>query len=318
MRAALLHRCGEPPAVGEREMPKPSDDRQTVRVTAASITPLDVLCATGTSYFGEPATPYVPGVQGVGERGDGAPVWFATSAGMRPGDGSLAEYAAVPPADLVPLPDGVDHRLMAALGLSAVAALMSLTVRGNLRDGEQVLVLGGGGVVGQAAIQLARLHGARHVVAACRSESARSRAARAGADAVVPIVAHSVADLAAEFTAAADGAVDLVIDPLFGIPAAAALRTLRPGGRLVNLGSSAGDTAPFDSATLRGGALTVLGYTNNALTVDQRADAIRAIAEYARDGKLTVDFEPVALADITDAWSRQAEGTADRRLVVVP
>ena len=69
---------------------------------------------------------------------------------------------------------------------------------------------------------------------------------------------------------------------------------------------------------MRGGALTVLGYTNNALTTAERADAIRAIAGYARDGQLTVDYEPVALADIADAWSRQAAGTADRRLVVVP
>jgi NADPH2:quinone reductase len=49
-----------------------------------------------------------------------------------------------------------------------------------------------------------------------------------------------------------------VLDPLFGVPAAAALRTLRPGGRLVNLGGSAGATAPIDSATLRGGSLSVL------------------------------------------------------------
>ena len=56
-----------------------------------------------------------------------------------------------------PLPDGADHRLIAALGLSAVAAWPALTWRGGLRPGEQVLVLGAGGVVGQAAVQLARL-----------------------------------------------------------------------------------------------------------------------------------------------------------------
>jgi len=318
MRAALIHHCGEPPTLHERTAPEPGDGELSVRVTAASITPLDLLCASGTSYFGKPATPYVPGVQGVGELADGTAVWFATTAGMRPGDGSLAEWAVVRPGDTVALPAGVDHLLVAALGLSAVAASMALTWRGGLQPGEQVLVLGGGGVVGQAAIQLALLGGARRVIAACRSEAARERALRVGAAAVVHTDGLEVAELAATMKAAAEGPVDLVVDPLFGVPAAAALRTLRPGGRLVNLGSAAGETAPFDSATLRSGMLNVLGYTNNELTAERRADAIRAIAEHVHAGRLTLDHEVVPLDEIGTAWSRQALGESDRRIVVVP
>ena len=314
MRAALLHTCGEPPATGDRDRPVPGDDEILVRVTAASITPLDLLCATGTSYFGRPALPYVPGVQGVGLREDGVAVWFPTTAGMRPGDGSLAEYATVRTAATVVLPDGVDHALIAALGLSAVAALMAMTWRGGLVAGEQVLVLGAGGVVGQAAVQLALLGGARRVIAAARSVTAQQRATRAGAAAVVPLSAtDGVADLAAQFRAAADGPVDLVLDPLFGVPAAAALRTLRPGGRLVNLGSAAGETAPLESATLRGGSLRVLGYTNNELTTDQRSEALHTIADHAAAGRLSVDYETVPLADIGSAWHR-----TDSRMVILP
>jgi len=318
MRAALIHQCGEPPTVGERAVPQPGDGELAVRVVAASITPLDVLCASGTSYFGKPATPYVPGVQGVGELADGRTVWFATKAGMQPGDGSMAEYAVVRSGDIVSLPDGADHLLIAALGLSAVAALMALTWRGGLQPGEQVLVLGGGGVVGQAAIQLALLGGARRVLAACRSQAAQERALRVGAAAVVRTQELDVPGLAAVMKAAADGPVDLVVDPLFGVPAAAALRTLRPGGRLVHLGSAAGETAPFDSATLRGGAISVLGYTNNGLTAEQRAEAITTIAGHVRAGRLALDHEVVALDDIASAWSRQAAGQADRRIVLVP
>jgi NADPH:quinone reductase-like Zn-dependent oxidoreductase len=318
MRAALLARCGAPPAVGELTARVPGDGELTVRVTAASITPLDLLCASGTSYFGVPATPYVPGVQGVGELEDGTAVWFATPAGMRPGDGSMAEYAIVRPADTVALPDGVDHRLVAALGLSAVAAYQALTWRGGLRAGDQVLVLGGGGVVGQAAIQLALLGGARRVVATGRSEAARERALRMGAAAAVPPSGGDVGQLATQLKAAADGPFDLVLDPLFGVPAAAALRTLRPGGTLVNLGSAAGETAPLDSATLRSGSLRVLGYTNNELTADQRAGAIQVIAGHVGAGRLTVDYEAVPLAGVSDAWTRQAAGRADRRIVLLP
>src|SRR4029453_9897259 len=135
MRAAVIDTCGKPPAVAERPAPAAGPGEVRVRVTAASITPLDLLCSSGTSYFGEPATPYVPGVQGVGELDDGTPVWFATSAGRRPGDGSMAGWAVAADGDVVPLPEGVDHRLVAALGLSAVAALMALTWRGDLRSG---------------------------------------------------------------------------------------------------------------------------------------------------------------------------------------
>jgi NADPH:quinone reductase-like Zn-dependent oxidoreductase len=288
-------------------------------VTAVPITPLDVLCASGTSYFGAPAVPYVPGVQGVGTLEDGTAVWFPTDAGMRPGDGSMAAVVAVPAADTVPLPAGVDHRLVAALGLSAVAAWQALTRRGELTPGEQVLVLGGGGMVGQAAIQLARLAGARRVVAACRSAAALDRAHRLGADAVVALHdADDVPALARRLQDAADGPVDLVLDPLFGIPAAAALRTLRRGGRLVNLGSAAGEVAPLDSATLRSGSLRVLGYTNTELSAAEKGATIRFLADHVAAGRLVADHDWVPLDDVGAAWTAQATGRAPRRLVVVP
>jgi NADPH:quinone reductase len=319
MRAATIIRCGQPPVVVERPFTPGGDGVVTVTVTAAPITPLDVLCASGTSYFGAPAVPYIPGVQGVGTLDDGTAVWFPTDAGMRPGDGSMAEQVAVPAATVVRLPAGADHRLIAALGLSAVAAWQALTWRGELRPGEQVIILGGGGIVGQAAIQLARLAGARRVIAVCRSTAARERAARLGADAVVALHdTDDVATLAGRLQGVTDGPVDLVLDPLFGIPAVAALRTLRRGGRLVNLGSAAGEVAPLESATLRSGALRVLGYTNNELSAEEKGATMRYLAEHATAGRLVVDHDPVPLADIGTAWTAQADGRAPRRLVVVP
>ncbi|MFG2101221.1 zinc-binding alcohol dehydrogenase family protein [Micromonospora echinaurantiaca] len=317
MRAAVITECGRPPVVVRREPPRPADGQLRVAVAAAPITPLDVLCGTGTSYFGAPAVPYVPGVQGVGRLDDGTPVWFSTTAGMRPGDGSMADYCVVPAADVVPLPDDVDHPLVAALGLSAVAAWMALTWRGELRPGEQVLVLGAGGVVGQVALQVARLHGARRVVAACRSAAAQERARRLGADAVVALgEGDDVASLAARLAEACDGPVDVVLDPLFGVPAAAALRTLTAHGRLVNLGSSAGERAPFDSATLRSRSLRILGYTNNELTSEQKAGALRTVADHAAAGRLVLDYTSTPLAEAAEAWTRQAEGRATRRIVL--
>ena len=79
----------------------------------------------------------------------GTRVWFATSAGMEPGDGSLAELCAVPAADLVPIDADVPDAAVAAIGTSGIAAWMALTWRARLQPGERVVVLGAGGAVGQ-------------------------------------------------------------------------------------------------------------------------------------------------------------------------
>lgn len=321
-RAAVLLAHGAPPVVQERPLPVAGPGQVLVEVHAAPITPLDVLCASGTSYFGAPALPYVPGVQGVGvvaagsALATGTPVWFATSAGMAPGDGSLATVVAAAEGDVVAIAPDVPATAVASLGLSAVAAWMALTWRGELAAGEQVVVLGAGGVVGQAGVQIARLRGARRVVAGCRSDAAADRAVRSGADEVVRLDTDDVDELARRFAAACDGPADLVLDPLFGVPAAAALRVLGPAGRLVNLGGSAGPTAVFDSATLRSRSLRVLGYTNNELSAEQRRDALTALLACAARGEVRVDHEVVPLDRVAEAWDAQSSSRAAVRLVV--
>jgi NADPH:quinone reductase-like Zn-dependent oxidoreductase len=322
VHAAVLHTLGQPPSYGEYPDPERGNGRSLVRVSAAPLAPLDLLCASGTSYFGPPAVPYVPGVQGVGvvEESDsmavGTRVWFTSSAGIAPGDGSLAELAAVAPDDLVSIDAPADDAALAALGLSAVAAWMALTWKARMQPGERVLVLGGGGAVGQVAVGAARILGADRVVAACRSSGAASRATAAGAD---EVVLTSEADgLEQRLTRACGGQVDVVIDPVFGPTAEAAARVVAEGGRLVNLGSSGGDTAAFSSAVLRSRSIEVLGYTNNSLTVDQRRGAVTAICRHAGDGRLAVSHEVRRLDEVEEVWLRLASGGADGRFVLRP
>jgi NADPH:quinone reductase-like Zn-dependent oxidoreductase len=309
MRAALVRACGSPPEHGTTAAPERGPGTTLVAVTAASITPLDVLCATGTSYFGEPAVPYVPGVQGVGTVVDseahaaGTRVWFSTNAGMAPGDGSMAELCAVPDGDVMVLPDGVPDDHVAALGLSAVAGWATLTRAGRLAAGETVLVLGGGGIVGQVAIQAARILGAGRVVAAARSADARRRAADAGADEVVRLdAADDAGVLAARLREACGGAVDVVVDPLFGVPATAAARVLARRGRLVNLGGSAGEEATFRSSELRGKPAAVIGYTNNDVPFEEKKEILATVLGHAAAGRLAVAFEARPLGDVAAAW----------------
>lgn len=323
MHAAVLHTPGKPPAYIEHPDPEPPPGASLVRVSAAPLVPLDLLCASGTSYFGRPAVPYVPGVQGVGlvERSEtmapGTRVWFTTSAGMAPGDGSLAELCAVTDADLVPLDTPVPDPLVAALGLSAIAAWMALSWRAALRPGERVLVLGGGGAVGQAGIGAARALGAGRVVSVARSEQAQARAYAAGADVVVPM-SPDVDELTTRLVEATDGAIDVVLDPVFGVAATAASRVLAEGGRLVNLGGASGDEAIFSSAVLRSRSASVLGYTNNSLTPAQRRDALSSVLAHAAGGQVTLAHETLPLSSVHQAWQRQAKGETGSRLVLLP
>jgi NADPH:quinone reductase-like Zn-dependent oxidoreductase len=320
MRAAVLHTAGSAPSYVEHPAPSSAPGSTLIRVTAAPVVPLDLLCASGTSYFGMPATPYVPGGQGVGvvEASDsyamGSRVWFYTPAGMRPADGSLAELCLVPDGDVVPLEAAVPDELAAALGLSGVAAWMALSWRARLQAGERVLVLGGGGAVGQAGIGAARALGASTVVAVARTGSV-DRARAAGADLVVPL-GDDVDALAAVLTEA--GPFDVVLDPVWGHAATAASSALAGGGRLVNLGGGAGDEAAFQSSVLRSRTAAVLGYTNNALTPDQRASAIATVLGHAAAGRIRLAYDVHPLADVEVVWTRQAGGTTHGRCVLVP
>jgi NADPH:quinone reductase-like Zn-dependent oxidoreductase len=319
--AAVLSTAGTTPSWADHPDPVSGGGRSLVRVTAAPVVPLDLLCASGTSYFGKPAVPYVPGVQGVGLVVEstilaaGTPVWFATSAGMAPGDGSLAEHCAVADGDLVPITSDLADPVAASLGLSAVAAWMALTWRAGLRAGERVVVLGAGGAVGQVAVGAARLLGAARVVAVCRPGGAVERARRAGADEVVESTGD-VDAVAGALRNACGADVDVVIDPVFGTAATAAARVLAHGGRLVNLGGASGDTAEFSSAVLRSRSAAVLGYTNNALSSAQRADAVGTVLGHAAAGRLAVEHEVLPMSRVAEAWERTAQGGV--RQVVVP
>lgn len=323
MPAAVIVAHSVPPEHQRRPVPSRGAGQALVRVTAAPISPLDLLCASGRSYFGAPQLPYVPGVQGVGAVVEGETlqpgqrIWFTSDAGMKPGDGSMAAYCVVEESAALPLPDDVPDDAVAALGLSAIAAWMALTWRGKLQPGEQVLVLGASGAVGQVAVQAARLLGAGRVIAASRDQAGLARALTRGADATVDLTGDDVDDIHRRIAAACEGPLHLVIDPVWGLPAEAAQRALGVEGRLVNIGAASGPTARFDSATVRSRLHNILGYTNNALTHQQKAEALSTILAHAAAGRCDVDRETLPLAQAGEAWELQA-AFARRKLILVP
>src|SRR5829696_5944615 len=210
MRAAILREHGSVPEIAEYPEPTGPD---VVEVVAAGMNPVDVRIATGTFPLERYEPPYVAGKEGVGRRADGSLVYFEYSADRY---GAFAEKTALQPGDGYPLPAGLDPALAVCLGVSGLAAWLGLEWRGRLAEGETVLVLGASGVVGQIAVQAAKLMGAGHVVAAARDPELLQYAGTLGADALVSL-RDDGQDLARTLREASGGAgFDVVLDPLWG------------------------------------------------------------------------------------------------------
>jgi len=322
MRAASVTSFGHPPTAADSTPPEGGSGRAIVQVEAAPINQLDLLIASGRFYGGAPDVPYVPGVEGVGTVVEadglkpGARVWFAFER-FDNAMGSMAELCAVEEARTMELRHDIDAETAAALGLTGVAAWMSLSRRGGVAPGEEVLILGAGGAVGQIALQAARLLGAGRVIGASRSEEGRAIAQKLGADAVVDVSGDDSELIAARIKDMCEGRLSLVIDPVWGTIAAAAIRALGPKGRLVNLGSSGGPSMPLDSAVIRSKSLSVLGYTNVMVPFDEMCAAVAALHEHAAQGRAQVLVEKISLDGISAAFKRAGD-SPHRKLVVVP
>lgn len=321
MRAGVVHAVGAPPAPDEVDEPVRADETALVAVEAVPLNPVETRVASGR-HPRQARPPYVPGLEGVGRVVESARIppgrRVRFEAAALPGfgaQGTLSERAAVPEDSLVDIPDEIATDLAAALGVVGITALLALE-RAAPQRGERVLVLGATGAVGQAAVQLAKLFGAGRVVGAGRSAERLERVRELGSDEVVRLGDEDGGgDLSALFEQAAGGPLDVVIDPLWGEPAMAALRAIATNGRLVNVGQSAGADVrlPLEAVRNRQGAVHAIssGWTG----LEPKARAYRRLVEYAVAGHLTMDRDVVPLGDLAAAWQRQ-EGSPGRKLVI--
>jgi NADPH:quinone reductase len=192
-------------------------------------------------YQLQPALPFIPGteVAGVVDRvGEGvAGLAVGTRVVAFVGTGAFAEKVCVAAAQVVCLPDGVVDELAAAFTLAYATAHHALFDRGGLRAGETLLVLGAGGGVGLAAIELARGAGAR-VLAAASTDEKLAAAHFHGADALIN---YSLVDLReAVRTLTDERGVDVIFDPVGGAYTEPALRSIAWRGRLLIVGFASG------------------------------------------------------------------------------
>lgn len=236
--------------------PVPASGQVVVAVAAAGVNYVDGLICLGR-YQLRPPVPFVPGGEVAGvvaSVGDGV---GGLSVGQRvmalTGAGGFSSHVAVPAAAVVPVPASVDLAVAAAFTQAYCTARFALVDRGALAAGERVLVLGAGGGVGLAAVDLAVALGAR-VVAAASTDAKRAAALAVGAESAVDYEAVDLKEAVRRLT---DGGVDVVVDPVGGRHSEPALRALRPFGRHLVLGFTAGEvpSLPSNLALLRNRAV---------------------------------------------------------------
>ncbi|MFC6880457.1 MULTISPECIES: NADPH:quinone oxidoreductase family protein [Actinomadura] len=290
MRAVVCEELGSV-VVKEAGPVEPGPGQVVIAVEAAGVNYVDALFVHGR-YQIKPEPPFVPG-------GEAAGTVVAAGAGSAPepgtrvlamcGLGAFAERIAVPAAAAVPIPDRLDAARAATFAQSYCTGLFGLRERAGLKAGETVLVLGAGGGVGLAAVQVAVALGAR-VLAGASSAAKREAALAAGAEAVVDTSAEDVKSAARAWS---DGGVDVVYDPVGGALADPALRALREGGRHVVIGFASGDipSLPLNQVLLRNRAVVGVdwGAWQMADPAGQRA-LLGELLELVADGRL----DPVA------------------------
>lgn len=314
VRAAHVRAYGAPPELAEMPVPERGPGQALVHVTAAALNYFDLWVASGTYPGFAPSLPYVPGAEGVGRVLAGDRLAPGTRVWWRARSGAFADRVVIQETSAVPLPEALAYDLAACLGVAGTSVWLSFTDMARLSPGETVLVLGASGGVGQFAIQVARLLGAGRVVAASRDSAGLTTAAELGADATVRQGAPET--FVDDLRAAAPTGYDVVIDPVWGAPAAAAVEAMAPRGRLVTLGLLAGPIAPLSGTVLARG-LSIFAY-NSAFTAPGRVSAAYSeLATHAAAGRLTVEREVAPLADVAELWRRQG-ASPRRKLVLTP
>jgi putative PIG3 family NAD(P)H quinone oxidoreductase len=298
--------------VAERPDPEPGKGEVLVRVRAAGLNGADLLQRAGR-YPAPPGSPAdIPGLELAGEvvsRGDGAERFEEGDRVMAiAGGGGQAELCVVHERGAMPVPENLGWPEAGGTAEVFTTAHDALFTQAGLAPGERLLVHGGAGGVGTAAIQLGRAAGAR-VTATVRTAEVRSEVEALGARVLAP----------EEF--AEHGPFDVVLE-LVGAPNLAAnLEVLATGGRICVIGVGAGVKAELNLLALMGKRATLRGSTLRARPLEEKAAAMRAVERHVlpllEAGAVRVPVaETYPLERADEAYERFAAGGKLGKLVL--
>jgi NADPH:quinone reductase-like Zn-dependent oxidoreductase len=309
MYAAVVTTFGAAPRYQEFPAPVPAGDSEMlVDVIAAGLHPRVRSQADGSHYTSTDELPLVPGIDGVGRGSDGVLRYFALPDTTM---GAMAEQTVIDVRRSVALDDDIDPVAVAAAMNPAMSSWVALRQRIAFQPGQDVLVLGATGNSGRLAVQIAKLSGAGDVIAAGRNPERLAALTALGAAAAVPLV--DLAQVAAD--------VDVVLDYLWGEPAAAAMAAILTSRAdrsrpltWIQIGSVAGRTSPVPSAALRAARLQIVGSGQGSVSPREYLAELPALAELISGGTLDLAARAMPLADVEQAW---ASGETSDRIVLV-
>ncbi|MFZ4719596.1 MAG: NADPH:quinone oxidoreductase family protein [Ilumatobacteraceae bacterium] len=306
------------------EVPAPpvGDGMVRIAVRAAGVNFVDGLIVQGL-YQLKPTLPFVPGGEIAGvvtEVGPGVTSHavgdrvFATT-GL---SGGYASEAVIQAFRAIKTPDALTDGQAATFVQSYCTAWFALRLRAKAQPGEWLLVLGAGGGVGLAAVDVGRSMGL-HVIAAASSESKREQALAAGAEAVIDTSTEDVKTRAKELSG---GGVHHVYDPVGGALAEAGLRSLRDDGQLLVIGFASGEIPklPANQVLLRNRRVTGVDWGGWTVThaLENMQMLADVVAEVARGELHPVEPGTYPLADVAEALTDQLERRVVGKTVLVP
>ena len=318
MHAAVVTTFGAAPRYHEFAAPVPADGEMLVDVLASGLHPRVRSQADGSHYTSTGELPLVPGIDGVGRGPDGLLRYFVLPDTTM---GAMAEQTVIDVRRSLVLPGTIDPVAVAAAMNPAMSSWVALRQRVSFQPGQDVLVLGATGNAGQMAVQLAKLAGADNVIAAGRHPDRLAALPALGATATVLLDGH--ADDTADRLGQTAADVDIVLDYLWGQPAAATMTAvlIKRADRSkpltwIQIGSVAGWTAPIPSAALRSARLAIVGSGQGSVSARDYLAELPALAKEIAAGTLNVDARAIPLADVEQAWATTAD--TRQRIVLTP
>lgn len=324
MKAAVFYEQGPPEVFRYEDVPDPvcGPEQVVIRSLAISIEGGDTL-NRGDSPMAAPMprVPHVIGYQSAGEIVEVGSAVSHLAIGQRvvtaDAAGSHAELRAVHSRNAWPIPDSLDIQKASAIPVPFGTAHESLFAFGGLKAGETVLIHGGAGAVGLAAIQLAKRAGARVLATA----STNDRLDRLRAYGMDHGINYSRDDLAEEVHKATEGkGVNLVVDPVGGAVLQASLKALAYRGRISLVGAAAREPLMVDVVSLVGLNASISGvFLGAEIMTDRVHDLVQSLIQEAADGKIDVVIDrtyPLSEAAAAHRYieSRQAFG----RVLLIP
>jgi|Deesub1362A_J573_1020465.scaffolds.fasta_scaffold00440_30 NADPH:quinone reductase-like Zn-dependent oxidoreductase len=344
MKAVFFHQHGGPEVLQYGDLPDPQPGRGQVRVRlqAAALNRVDLWTREGWPGL-KLEYPHIPGADGAGlvdavgegvtrfQPGDRVVInpnigcgecdqclagrdnlcrdWHLLGETIR---GTYAQFVVVPERNLLPLPEGFDPHAAAAASLVFLTAWHSLIVRGGLRPGEKVLVVGASGGVNTASIQVARLAGAQVFVVGSNAEKL-ALAESLGAEVLIDRSKEEDWSKAVYLATGRQG-VDVVVDNVGAGTMMRSMRAARKGGRILTVGNTGGPKFEIDNRYIFGKHLSIIGSSMGTLgdfsqvmslvfagrlkpvldrryPLHQAAAAQERLARGAQMGKITLEIE---------------------------